>query len=232
MEMSGTSRVKRRVQISRIRIWIWICIWTCCELLLLPVLLALSNLSMMYSLRYFESPPRYQLLHCLRTRGVEGGESLFVDALQAAHTLRHEDPAAFEVLCETDVGFHYINDGHHLERRHKTIVLSDPSAPSSSSITAINYSPPFQSPLPHSTPPTFYPALQKYGAILRRKEGRFEYLMKEGDLVVFDNRRVLHARKSFRQEEGSERWLKGCYIEAEEVVDRIRVMRHQLGISE
>lgn len=171
--------------------------------------------------RYFETPPRYQLLHCLRNRNVVGGQSLLVDAIRAAHTLLTEDPDAFEILTETDVKFWYVNDGHHLHQRHKTFVLD----PSSDRVTAVNYSPPFQAPLPLDTPPEFYDALQKYAAILRREEGRWEYLLKEGDVAVFDNRRVLHARKAFDLKAGGERWLKGCYVEADAVVDRIRVLR-------
>ncbi|KAG9013560.1 hypothetical protein FRB90_005915 [Tulasnella sp. 427] len=191
------------------------------------------DLDLHMDLLYFENPPRYQLLHCLRNRNVTGGQSIFVDAVQAAQTLWKEDREAFDILATTDVPFHYVNDGHHLTRRHKTIVLS-PSQPSSASsppeITAINYSPPFQAPLPPSTPPSFYQALQKFAGTLRRPEGRWEYLMKEGDVVVFDNRRVLHARRAFT-ENGAKgdgecnRWLKGCYVEADAVVDRLRVLR-------
>ncbi|KAG8968516.1 hypothetical protein FRC03_007167 [Tulasnella sp. 419] len=194
------------------------------------------DLDLHMDILYLESPPRYQLLHCLRNRDVVGGESLFVDALQAAHTLFHEDRAAFDVLRTTDVGFWYMNDGHHLERSHKTIVVeqnSDPLSTKVPRITAINYSPPFQSPLPLSTTSAeFYPALQKFAALLRRPQARWEYLMKEGDVFVFDNRRVLHARKAFFDSGAGDgkyvRWLKGCYVEADAVKDKLRVLRTQL----
>lgn len=53
---------------------------------------------------------------------------------------------------------------------------------------------------------------------------------------MFDNRRVLHARTAFTDKEGSEvladgepnRWLKGCYIEADALVDRVRVLKAKL----
>jgi alpha-ketoglutarate-dependent taurine dioxygenase len=62
---------------------------------------------------------------------------------------------------------------------------------------------------------------------------RFEYTLKEGDAVLFDNRRVLHARTAFAdreradtgQEREANRWLKGCYFEADAVLDRGRVLR-------
>ncbi|KIO28307.1 hypothetical protein M407DRAFT_230832 [Tulasnella calospora MUT 4182] len=206
------------------------------------------DLDLHMDLLYFETPPRYQLIHCMRNRNVIGGQSLLVDGLQAAHTLWKEDRKAFDLLASTDVGFHYDNDGHRLAWKHKTIVVDPYSTTSPSSsfsppkISALNYGPPFQSPFPASTPPEFYAAFQKFAALLRRPEARLEFLLKEGDLIVFDNRRVLHARKAFTEhqsgddassaEDGeSNRWLKGCYVEPDTVHDKIRVLRKELNVA-
>ena len=180
--------------------------------------------------RYFQHPPRYQLLHCLRNR-VQGGSSIFVDALNAATTLRTLYPSYFDILTTTPVSFHYINDGHHLHYDHPTIQLGVfPDESGVHPIEFVNYSPPFQAPLHVSTPPQFYDALEKFVEILESPENRFEYLLKEGHVAVFDNRRVLHARTAFTsknlEDDGdSDRWLKGCYIEADAVSDRARVLR-------
>jgi alpha-ketoglutarate-dependent taurine dioxygenase len=170
-------------------------------------------------------------LHCLRNR-VHGGASLFVDAFHAAAALRAQDPALFTVLASTPVPFHYINDGHHLHHAHPTIELA-PAA--SSEITQINYSPPFQAPLALETPPAFYSALGAFARLLEDPERVYEYTLKEGDAVIFDNRRVLHARTAFSDKEGEEgrdgepnRWLKGCYFEADTLLDRGRMLRKGL----
>ncbi|CDO77363.1 hypothetical protein BN946_scf184787.g12 [Trametes cinnabarina] len=198
------------------------------------------DLGLHMDLLYFQHPPRYQILHCLRNR-VEGGKSLFVDAVHVASKLRTVDPAAFDILASTPVAFHYINDGHHLHYSHPTIQLSriqeddDAARPA---IEFVNYSPPFQAPLSLSTPPAFYPALQRFAYMLEDPIVKFEYLLREGDAVLFDNRRVLHARTAFSEREtrdGQEgetnRWLKGCYLEADAVLDRGRVLRERLGQS-
>jgi len=200
--------------------------------------IALTNLDLglHMDLLYFEHPPRFQLLHCLRNR-VVGGTSIFVDALHAATTLQVTNPDAFDILASTPVAFHYINDGHHLHRSHPTIELEAPvvtSAPHQRQINHINYSPPFQAPLSLSTtPPTFYPALAEYASLLNDPELTYKYTLKEGDAVLFDNRRVLHARTAFNDVENQDgtdegeanRWLKGCYIEADALFDRGRVLR-------
>ena len=208
----------------------WACIWTSCK----------SSANPTYSLphisgRYFQHPPRYQILHCLRNR-VEGGTSIFVDASHVASQLRQTDPSAFDILASTPVAFHYVNDGHHLHHSHPTLQLSRfPSAATGKhEVEFVNYSPPFQAPLPLDTPAKFYGALGKFARMLEDPAARFEYLLKEGDAVLFDNRRVLHARTAFTEreaetsEEETNRWLKGCYLEADAVMDRGRILRTQL----
>ncbi|EJF58298.1 Clavaminate synthase-like protein [Dichomitus squalens LYAD-421 SS1] len=204
------------------------------------------DLGLHMDLLYFQHPPRYQILHCLRNR-VEGGTSIFVDAVHVASELRLENKTAFYALAHNDVTFHYINDGHHLHHSHPTIQLSlSPSSSKSTSaypkkpkkrrsIEFINYSPPFQAPLPLEVKPQeFVPALKKFADMLEDPAVRFEYLLKEGDAVIFDNRRVLHARTAFHEkeaesnEEETNRWLKGCYLEADAILDRRRVLNAQL----
>ncbi|OSX57434.1 hypothetical protein POSPLADRAFT_1061647 [Postia placenta MAD-698-R-SB12] len=189
------------------------------------------HLDLHMDLLYFQHPPRFQILHCLRNR-VIGGTSVFVDALHAAERLRETDPAAFHILAETPVYFHYINDGHHLHHAHPTIELAGDR------VAHINYSPPFQAPLPLTTPAAFYLALERFVALLEDPAARYEYTLREGDVVLFDNRRVLHARTAFRERQEAEsgdvvgktnRWLKGCYLEADAVLDRGRVLREQIS---
>ena len=154
-----------------------------------------------------------------------------MDALNAASVLRASFPSYFDILTTTPVSFHYINDGHHLHCDHPTIQLGIfPDERGVLPIKFVNYSPPFQAPLHASTPPLFYDALEKFVEILESPKNRYEYLLKEGDVAVFDNRRVLHARTAFTSKNlgddgDTDRWLKGCYIEADAVSDRARVLR-------
>ncbi|KAH6910683.1 gamma-butyrobetaine dioxygenase [Coprinopsis sp. MPI-PUGE-AT-0042] len=203
------------------------------------------DLGLHMDLLYFHHPPRFQALHCLRNR-VIGGTSVFVDALQASHTLFHANRQHFDLLTSTPVAFQYLNDGHHL--MPETSMLHFPPSAPPPAISHINYSPPFQGPLPLSTPRKFYPALRHFSDILNDPRNTFTYTLKEGDCVMFDNRRVLHARTAFEEKKGNEReegvrfgtgedmrttnrWLKGCYLEADAVLDRMRVSRTKLGLA-
>ncbi|KAG6832195.1 hypothetical protein H0H87_002305 [Tephrocybe sp. NHM501043] len=196
------------------------------------------QLGLHMDLLYFEHPPRYQILHCLRNK-VQGGKSIFVDAAHCASVLRDTRPSDFDILTMTPVAFHYINDGHHHHREHPTIELANPACGTlPGTISHINYSPPFQAPLPLSTPPTFYTALKRFSEVLNDSSNTFSYTLKEGDAVFFDNRRVLHARTAFSDIDGlgregeANRWLKGCYLEADDLLDRRRVLAGKLESSE
>ena len=172
---------------------------------------------------------------------MQGGTSVFVDAQHAANRLRETHPADFDVLTKIPVPFHYINDGHHLHHEHPTIELEDraPSESSQRPVRFVNFSPPFQAPLPSSTPPEFYTALARFTALLDEPESTFTYTLHEGDVVLFDNRRVLHARTAFNDiehEDGTpgetNRWLKGCYIEEDTILSRRRVLEQKIAEHE
>jgi gamma-butyrobetaine dioxygenase len=195
--------------------------------------------------RYFECPPRFQILHCLRNR-VHGGTSLFVDAFAAAETLRSTYPEDFARLITTPVTFHYINDARHLHYSRPTITL-DPAVPSDGRgsdikprVTAISYSPPFQAPLPRDTPHQFYDAVARFAALVEAPAAIYSHQLGEGDAVVFDNRRMLHARTAFqdRYQNAGEasgepsRWLKGCYFEGDTMASHGRTLRARMARGE
>ncbi|KAF7795727.1 hypothetical protein EIP86_006892 [Pleurotus ostreatoroseus] len=187
---------------------------------------------------HFHHPPRFQLLHCLRNR-VLGGESIFCDALNVAERLRASHPDDFKLLASTQVPFHYINNGHHTHYSHPTIVLDESHTGDelTAPIKYLTYAPPFQAPFPPSTSPEFYAALERFVSYLEEPSAQFQYLLREGDAVFFDNRRVLHARKAFEDRKDVEeraigepnRWLKGTYVDADTILSRGRVLREKLG---
>ena len=135
------------------------------------------------------------------------------------------------------MAYHYINDGHHLYYSYPTIERDQQSPPN---ITHINYSPPFQAPFPLSTPPAFYAALGLFANLANDPKVFLEKMLKEGDTVIFDNRRLLHARRAFSNvsEETGEvkvntnRWMKGCYVEEDVMLDKAGVLRKKLEKGE
>jgi gamma-butyrobetaine dioxygenase len=191
--------------------------------------------------RYLDSPPRFQVLHCLRNR-VHGGMSLFVDAFAAAETLRVSYPPDFTRLVRTPVPFQYINDARHLHNARPTITL-DPAGGIEPRVTAVSYSPPFQAPLPLNTPHEFYDALGRFAELVEEPTAVYAHQLCESEAVVFDNRRVLHGRTAFEGRRsgsmsdreaggGPSRWLKGCYFEGDAMASHGRVLRDRVARGE
>ena len=73
-------------------------------------------------------------------------------------------------------------------------------------------------------------AAGKFSALLHRPEALSERLMKPGECVLFDNTRVLHARRGFDAADvGKRRWLKGGYVDKDPWLSRYRVLRARFG---
>ncbi|KZT59311.1 Clavaminate synthase-like protein [Calocera cornea HHB12733] len=195
-------------------------------------------------LLYMRTPPAYQVLHCIENR-VSGGESSLVDGLRVAIQFENDSPKMFSTLTRFPIPFQYVNAGEARFCSHTTIEatplgdgMDSPygapidldttryiplygEGPDRYTIRSINFSPPFQAPLPTSAPPEVQLALHSFADALEDPRNVYKYRMAEGDCVVFDNRRVLHARSGFDADEGP-RWLKGCYLEEDAVVDSWR----------
>jgi len=197
-------------------------------------------------LLYVTNPPHLQFLHSLRARA-SGGESMFSDSFFTARQLLQSDRDRFDALRSYPVLYRYHNDGQYYEnvrpvietaqtlpfkRRIKTPDISP------ADITRVNWSPPFQGPNNHGAVKTiqdlsnkkkrlyrrYLDAAAEFSRLVNDPRNMFSYRMKEGECVIFDNRRVLHARREFDVNSG-ERWLKGCYIDDEVYYSRLETLR-------
>lgn len=100
-------------------------------------------------------------------------------------------------------------------------------------IANINYAPPFQGPLTANqgthddgaSLTAYVRAASHFQRIISAPENQISYMLRPGDCVVFNNRRVLHGRREFVSigvKQGEERWLKGAYLDADDVASALR----------
>jgi gamma-butyrobetaine dioxygenase len=74
----------------------------------------------------------------------------------------------------------------------------------------------------------WHKAARQFNEIIHKEENIHERMMKPGECVLFDNRRVLHARKAFEvADAGKERWLRGAYLDKDPFMSKLRVMAHR-----
>jgi len=178
---------------------------------------------------YMDNSPHLQFLHCMRAR-CPGGESLFSDSIHAAEVIRHRSPELFDALRTFGVTYHYYNAGQAYRQVRPTVELDNQDDPSSP-IKLVNWSPPFQGPFAHDVGTeqsgkalrTYHAAAQMLDSIISAPENLFELRMEEGVCVIFDNRRVLHARRAFDASKG-ERWLKGAYMDRDVYASKLTVL--------
>lgn len=72
---------------------------------------------------------------------------------------------------------------------------------------------------------SWHNAAKKFDALIHEPENIYERLMQPGECVIFDNRRVLHARRTFDVGDvGKERWLRGAYIDKDPYMSRMKVL--------
>ncbi|KAI5481705.1 mannosyl-oligosaccharide alpha-1,2-mannosidase, glycoside hydrolase family 47 protein [Pseudohyphozyma bogoriensis] len=158
------------------------------------------DLGLHMDLTHFERPPRYQFLHSLLNASITGGSSYFVDSFHIASLIRTLNPSAYHALTTTPVLFEYKNGGKHTRWARPTIELAP-----TGEIWAVNYSPPFQGPLLLSLESAadelrlkeLHEALSLFAELAAKEENTYRVQLEPGDCVVFDNRRVLHARTAF-----------------------------------
>uniref|UniRef100_W5MHE9 Gamma-butyrobetaine hydroxylase 1 n=1 Tax=Lepisosteus oculatus TaxID=7918 RepID=W5MHE9_LEPOC len=70
----------------------------------------------------------------------------------------------------------------------------------------------------------FYGALKAFVDLMGRPQNLVTYRMEPGDVVTFDNWRLLHGRRSYVSTRGTPRHLEGAYLDWDEVMSRLRIL--------
>jgi gamma-butyrobetaine dioxygenase len=166
--------------------------------------------------------PGIQLLHCL-VNETRGGLSTLVDGFAVAQALRERAPEAFRILSSTPVRFRYIDSGTELTASAPPIELDV-----TGEVKAIHFSPrlDFVPLFPRAQLEAYYRARRLFDHDLRAPRFEIRFLLNAGDLVMFDNCRLLHGRTGFDPSEGL-RHLQGCYIDMDGPRSLYRVLRRR-----
>ena len=203
-------------------------------------------------LAYYESPPGMQLLHCIANgSGVVGGESTLIDVMAAAYQLRELRPESFECLVQCPATFVKQRDGACMTYRRPHIVLAGGyDNDIDSEVTAVFWSPPFEGPvcLPPDQVDRYYEAYADFERLLNgntnddnddelsqyAQDFTWQHKLQPGEMLVFNNRRMVHGRRSFFAAEGvsfdeSQRHLVGCYTNIDDTLNSYRVLLRERG---
>jgi gamma-butyrobetaine dioxygenase len=168
--------------------------------------------------------PGVQLLHCLRNE-TSGGLSTLVDGFAVAEDLRREQSQAFDILARTPVRFRFVEAGNEITASAPLIELDVSGEPRAIHFnTRLDYVPL----LPPGELDGYFRARRELDRRVRSPQFQLRFLLNAGDLMMFDNCRLLHGRTGFDPAEGA-RHLQGCYIDIDGPRSLWRVLRRRLG---
>ncbi|CAF1551056.1 unnamed protein product, partial [Didymodactylos carnosus] len=159
---------------------------------------------------FIDNPPGMQMLQCIQKADI-GGDNHLVNSHKAALYLREINPEAFYLLSTVAVKFH--RKQKQFESLHVGPIIeleengNDIKKVRHSYFTFATFQYPFW--LMNS----FYKAYQAYSTILKDEKYTFNVLLESGDFLLYDNYRMLHARKEFQ----GERFMRGIYFNHEQV---------------
>ena len=149
-----------------------------------------------------------QLLQCVQ-RAETGGSNYFVNASHAALYLREIDPQSYYLLTTVPVHF------HRKQKEFQSIHVGPIIETDADGIKQVRHSyftlAPFR--LPFWLTMAYYRAYRQYAAILYDAQSQYRVRLDRGDLVLYDNYRMLHAREAFT----GPRHLRGVYFRSNDV---------------
>ncbi|XP_046564045.1 gamma-butyrobetaine dioxygenase-like [Haliotis rubra] len=178
----------------------------------------------------YESPPGLQFLHCMRfDKEVTGGSNFFVDVFHVANVLRQEYPKEFQDLTRIPVNWetvHYDRDVPvHMSYQRPHISLN-----SDGEIVGVSWHPGLVGPLLTNEEDVepYYRAYKVMATLVNTFPLKYHLRMHEGDMISFNNRRVLHGREGFNTNEGI-RLLQGCNLQIDEFKSQVQVFSNRFG---
>ncbi len=157
---------------------------------------------------YSNDAPGLQLLLCCHYEA-SGGDSIMVDGFKIANMIKEEDKKIFDILSNIEVPGKYVGDGVILEAKRPIFKLD--SNKELVQVSFNNYDR-AEFRLENNLMINFYKAIKKFDSLVNKSEFQWRHTLKPGELLVFNNWRVLHGRGSFK----GKRKMAGCYINMED----------------
>jgi gamma-butyrobetaine dioxygenase len=173
-------------------------------------------------LPYYEYTPGYQFLHCLENKA-KGGESTVIDGFRVASDLKNNDMAAFNLLLKIPIMFKD-NDYTQDKTRHHYSPIINLSNLGDFIDIRFNMGAMGTLNIKHNLMKKYYDAYRIFADLVHKKKYLLSFKLKKGDILSFNNRRILHGRTSFDPNSGH-RHLQGYYLDKDEIISRLNYLR-------
>ena len=180
---------------------------------------------------YLDPVPDVALFACIHNAD-SGGDSLWADGFALAEELRRADPAAFDVLTTTPVLHQDLTDKWDMRATHPTIELGGPRGQHGRPIKRVYFNERTRDSWRQWTASgggdgaltsEFYDALGKFEAMADNAAWHAVTPLKPGDVVLFDNARIMHSRNAF----DGHRHMEGSYMSWDSIHATWRALKWQ-----
>lgn len=170
-----------------------------------------------------EVPPGFQFLHCL-INDADGGESTLTDGAALVEALERDHPEEFELLYTRH--WIFFNRGPGIDHRWSAPIIDYLPGCDTPTIRAFYPVRAFPA-MANEDVGRCYDALRLFHKMADRPEFELKFRLTAGDIMCFDNRRVLHGRDAFTG--SGKRHLQGIYIDRDEIMSRGRALNRAAG---
>ena len=164
---------------------------------------------------YSHDAPGLQMLLCV-DYDAKGGASIMVDGFRIATELKRTAPEIYEDLSRINVTGIYKGDGVIL-RAQRPVFRTDSNG-SLLQVSFNNYDRDTVT-LPKDDMRALYAGIRAFDRLANNSAFQWRYTLQPGDMLVFDNWRVLHGRSPFQ----GRRKIAGSYINREDYESAVRV---------
>ena len=178
---------------------------------------------------YRHTPLGINFLQCVKTSGV-GGETVLGDAFEIARVLRETDSEAFALLTTVPIQFYRYIEGKAAYYSEACVISLDYLG----DVVGFRYSnrqtsAPLE--LPAELVEPMHDALRKLSALMRHPDFEIRFLLEPGDILAYDNQRVIHGRTHYDDSQGA-RHLRQVEVSRDEFHNRLRLLMIKLNRPE
>jgi len=153
-------------------------------------------------------------------KGGEGGESTLVDGYAVAEHLRHNDPETFHMLKDVPIRHYFTSHNESYSCLGTTIKLDEKGL-----VQCLRYNQANRAPIEADTKliRQLHRALNTFGDLCRSRNFLLKLRLREGEMLVFNNHRLLHGRGKY-DASTTVRHLKGCYLDWDQFQSKYSIM--------
>lgn len=164
---------------------------------------------------YRDPAPTLQLLECL-SASITGGETVLVDGFRAVALLGEFAPEKLSTLARQPIRYSYADGAAEFSAELPLLSLDQDGQPLSLRVNNRSKGVPVG---PPELVARWYEAYFALLALLERRDAQLSFRLEPGELLVLDNRRVLHGRRGFT--DLGERRLQGCYADRDALLSTL-----------